>query len=153
MKESIDESLEKFEEDYRHCYRVIRNIFEYLEKIGLQEFNQYSKYKWSFDHEKRQSYVCIRYGNSLVKKSLLKRRANIEESDLYKWVDNKDLILEAIDEAYHYIHDRIAQIKTKMEEMRTNINEYEEKLADLDDEYEIVKSHKEIRDVVPPGRS
>jgi hypothetical protein len=145
-KNNFDETIAGLEEDYNKCYSTIRKTFEYLEKVGLKEFNKYSKYKWSFDREGRYSYVCIRYGNSLARKSLVKRQSYLENGDLYKWVDNKDLICEALDEAYQYINDRLATIQQKMNEMRESVNVYEDKINDLGKDYDALLAHKEFRD-------
>jgi hypothetical protein len=104
-KEDIDAALQTIDEDYIICFKMIRKIHNYLETFGLKDFNRHSKYKWSFDRDKNKgyNYVCIRYGSSLTKKCLVKRRAWVEDADLYKWVRHKDLIREAVDEAYQSI--------------------------------------------------
>ena len=132
MKE-IDNALYTIEEDYKACLRIIGRYYDYLDTCGLKEFNRYSKYKWSYDRDKSNgySYVCIRYGNSLMRKALVKRRAFIDNDDLYKWVDNKDLVEEALDEAYQYIVKKITAVKGKIEAMKAIAEDYQEKLDDL----------------------
>jgi hypothetical protein len=132
MKTDFDETIAGLKEDYNKCYSTIRRTFEYLEKVDLKEFNKYSKYKWSFDREGRSSYVCIRCGNSLSRKSLIKRRSYLDNSELYKWVENKDLICEALEEAYQFINKKLNEIQVKMNEMRERISTYEDKFDDLD---------------------
>ena len=94
MKEHIDNVLETIEEDYKACLKIIGKYFDYLEKCGLKDFNKFSKYKWTYDRDKTNgySYICIRYRSSLMKKILIKKRAHIEDDELYKWVRNKDLV-------------------------------------------------------------
>ena len=141
MKEHIDFALLTIEEDYKVCLRIIGRYFEYLEICGLKSFNKYSKYKWSYDRDKSNghSYVCIRYGSSLMRKCLVKRRAFIEPDDLYKWTENKDLIQEALDEAYQYIVTKINNAKIKIEAMKEIAENYEEKLGDISEDYEKIK--------------
>ena len=105
MNEHIDSALLAIEADYKVCHRAIGRYFDYLETCGLKEFNKYSKYKWSHDRDKTNgySYICIRQGSSMAKKSLVKRMAFIKNEDINKWVENKDLIQEALDEAYQFI--------------------------------------------------
>ena len=139
MKDTIiDSKLLEIEEDYKVCLRIIGKYFNYLDDCGLKDFNKFSQYKWSYDRDKTNgySYICIRYGSSLFKKSLIKRRAYIETEDLYKWVQNKELIQEAIEEAYQYIVTKINTVKLKLEELKATAVEYEEKLDALSDEYE-----------------
>lgn len=131
MKIDFDETIASLKEDYNKCYSTIRRTFEYLEKVDLKEFNKYSKYKWSFDREGRCSYVCIRFGNSLARKSLIKRRSYLDNSELYKWIENKELICEALEEAYQFINKRLGEIRIKMNEMRESISSYEDKFNDL----------------------
>ena len=142
MKEHIDYALKIIEEDYKVCLRIIGKYYDYLDTCGLKEFNKLSKYKWSFDRDKANeySYVCIRYGTSLRKKCLVKKRAFIEEADLYNWVENKELIQEALDEAYQYIVNKINDVKAKIEEMKEIAEEYEEKLEDISEDFDEVKS-------------
>ena len=142
MKEHIDSALYTIEEDYKVCLRIIGRYFDYLDTCGLKEFNKFSKYKWSYDRDKGNgySYVCIRYGNSLMKKCLVKRRAYIENDDLYKWVQNKDLIQEALDEAYQYIITKINAVKIKIEAMKELAEDYEEKLEGIFEVYDEAKS-------------
>ena len=142
MKEPIDRALLTIEEDYKVCLRIIGRYFDYLETCGLKEFNKYSKYKWSFDRDKSDgySYVCIRYGSSLMKKALVKKRAHIETDDLYKWVENKELIQEALDEAYQFIIEKINNAKTKIEAMKEVAENYEEKLNNISEDYDLVKA-------------
>jgi hypothetical protein len=136
MEENIDVALQTIEDDYKVCLRIIGRYFDYLETCGLKEFNKYAKYRWSYDRDrvKGGSYVCIRYGNSLIKKCLVKKRAYIENSDLYNWVRNKKLIHEALDEAYQYIADKINGVKGEIEEMKATAEEYDEKLENLSDD-------------------
>src|SRR5215469_680187 len=114
-KTDVENALKAIDEDYITCFEMIRKIYDYLETIGLEDFNRHSKYKWSYDRDKSKgfSYICIRYGSSLTKKCLVKRRAYIEDSDLYKWVGNKDLIKEAMDEAFEYIYTKVHAVKSK----------------------------------------
>ena len=142
MKEQIDIALEAIEEDYKTCLRIIVRYYDYLDTCGLKEFNKYSKYKWSYDRDRSNgySYVCIRYGSSLMRKCLVKRRAFIESEDLYKWVENKDLIHEALDEAYQYIVRKINTVKSKIEAMKAIAENYAEKLEDIFDDYENAKA-------------
>lgn len=132
-REQDDSVLQNIEDDYKTCLRIIGRYFEYLETCGLSEFNKYSKYKWSYDRDKKKgySYVCIRYGNSMEKKCLIKRRAYIESEDLYKWVENRDLVREALDEAYKYIEKKISTVKSKIEAIRLVVEDYEEKLEEI----------------------
>jgi len=136
MEENIDVALQTIEDDYKICLRIIGRYFDYLETCGLKEFNKYSKYRWSYDRDrvKGGSYVCIRYGNSLIKKCLVKKRAYIENEDLYKWVRNKELIEEALDEAYEYIVNKINGVKVKIDEMKKTAEEYAEKLENISDD-------------------
>ena len=140
MTEHIETAMQTIEDDYKVCLRIIGRYFDYLETCGLKEFNKYAKYRWSYDRDrvKGGSYVCIRYGNSLIKKCLIKKRAYIENEDLYKWVRNKVLIQEALDEAYEYIAEKVKGVKVEMDEMKNTAEEYAEKLENLstDDESE-----------------
>jgi len=133
MTEHIDVAMQTIEDDYKVCLRIIGRYFDYLETCGLKEFNKYSKYRWSYDRDrvKGGSYVCIRYGNSLIKKCLVKKRAYIENEDLYKWVRNKELVQEALDEAYQYIASKVSGVKTEIDEMKQTAEEYAEKLENL----------------------
>ena len=133
MHEHIDIAMQEIEDDYKVCLKIIGRYFDYLETCGLKEFNKYSKYRWSYDRDrvKGGSYVCIRYGNSLIKKCLVKKRAYIENEDLYKWVKNKALIQEALDEAYQYIFEKVSGVKVEMDEMKNTAEEYAEKLENL----------------------
>ena len=74
-----------------------------------------------------------------MRKCLVKRRAFIEPDDLYKWVENKDLVQEALDEAYQYIGSKIKNAKIKIEAMKEIAENYEEKLGDISVDYEKVK--------------
>jgi hypothetical protein len=136
MTEHIDVAMQTIEDDYKICLRIIGRYFDYLETCGLKEFNKYSKYRWSYDRDrvKGGSYVCIRYGNSLIKKCLIKKRAYIENEDLYKWVRNKELVQEALDEAYQYIASKVHGVKVEIEEMKHTAEEYAEKLENLSDD-------------------
>jgi hypothetical protein len=133
MNERIEDAMQTIEDDYKVCLRIIGRYFDYLETCGLKEFNKYSKYRWSYDRDrvKGGSYVCIRYGNSLIKKCLVKKRAYIENEDLYKWVRNKELVQEALEEAYQYIASKVSGVKTEIDEMKQTAEEYAEKLENL----------------------
>ncbi|MDR3193045.1 MAG: hypothetical protein LBT87_08275 [Treponema sp.] len=137
-KEELDYTLAGLQEDYNQCVRTIRKAYSYLEQVGVHEFNKYSKYKWSLDRDRRYSYVCIRYGSSLGRKSLVKSSAYLEDAELYRWIENKDLICEALDEACQYIRNKVLTLKRKMDETKLSIMEYEEKLRNLDEELEKV---------------
>jgi len=149
----IESAIKTIDEDYIKCFKVIRQVFDYLETFGLKDFNRHSKYKWSYDRDKskRFNYVCIRYGSSLSKKCLVKRRAYIEDSDLYKWVGNKDLIQEALDEAYQYIYMKVSAVKDKIEDMKEIAEGYQEKLDNLSGDYEERLASKELRGEPFPG--
>jgi hypothetical protein len=136
MTEHIDAAMQTIEDDYKVCLRIIGRYFDYLETCGLKEFNKYAKYRWSYDRDRAKggSYVCIRYGNSLIKKCLIKKRAYIENEDLYKWVRNKELVQEALEEAYQYIASKVSGVKTEIEEMKHTAEEYAEKLENLSDD-------------------
>jgi chromosome segregation ATPase len=136
LKEELDYTLADLQEDYNQCVRTIRKTYNYLEQVGVREFNKYSKYKWSLDRDRGCSYVCIRYGSSLGRKSLVKSSAYLEDAELYKWIENKDLICEALDEACRYIRDKVLNLKRKMDETKLSIMEYEEKLRNLGEELE-----------------
>ncbi len=133
MTEHIDIAMQAIEDDYKICLRIIGRYFDYLETCGLKEFNKYSKYRWSYDRDriKGGSYVCIRYGNSLIKKCLVKKRAFIENEDLYKWVRNKELVHEALEEAYQYIARKVSGVKGEIDEMKETAEEYAEKLENI----------------------
>ena len=152
-KIDIETALRAIDEDYIKCFKVIREIFDYLETFGLKDFNRHSKYKWSFDRDRSKgcSYVCIRYGSSLSKKCLVKRRAYIEDADLYKWVGNKELIQEALDEAYQYIYTKVSAVRKKIEDMKEIAEDYRGKLDNLlgDDAEKLAA--KEIRGEPFPG--
>ncbi|MDR2923386.1 MAG: hypothetical protein LBU85_08610 [Treponema sp.] len=138
MEENIITALQTIEDDYKICLKVIGRYYDYLETCGLKEFNKYSKYRWSYDRDRNKggSYVCIRYGNSLIKKCLVKKRAYIENDDLYRWVRNKELVQEALDEAYQYIAEKISGVKGKIDEMKKTAQEYAEKLENISGETE-----------------
>jgi hypothetical protein len=136
LKEELDYTLAGLQEDYNQCVRTVRKTYNYLEQVGVREFNKYSKYKWSLDRDRGYSYVCIRYGSSLGRKSLVKSSAYLEDAELYKWIENKDLICEALDEACQYIRDKVLSLKRKMDEAKLSIMEYEEKLRNLGEELE-----------------
>ena len=148
MKEHIDKVLETIEEDYKACLRIIGKYFDYLEKCGLKDFNKFSKYKWTYDRDKTNgySYICIRYRSSLMKKILIKKRAHIEDDELYKWVRNKDLVEEALSEAYEYIEKTLENVKVKIEEIKSVAEEYDKKLEGLQeddgDEFLVYKTFK-----------
>jgi hypothetical protein len=152
-KIDIETALRAIDEDYIKCFKVIREIYDYLETFGLKDFNRHSKYKWSFDRDKGKgcSYVCIRYGSSLTKKCLVKRRAYIEDSDLYKWVGNKELIREALDEAYQYIYIKVHAVKKKIEDMKDIAEDYKEKLDNLSGDEEARFASKELHGEPFPG--
>jgi hypothetical protein len=141
MKEHIDSAMLAIEEDYKVCLRIIGRYFDYLDTCGLKEFNKYSKYRWTLDRDKGNgySYVCIRYGNSLLKKCLVKKRPYIEKDDLYKWVQNKKLIQEALEEAYQFIVSKVNTVKDEIEAIKEAAENYEEKLGDISEDYEKVK--------------
>jgi len=136
VKDQIDIALQTIEDDYQICLRIIGRYFEYLETCGLKEFNRYSRYKWTYDRDKTNgySYVCIRFRSSMMKKCLIKKRPYIEKEDLYRWVENKQLIQEALDEAYWYISQKVEAAKAKIEAIKATAEDYEEKLDGLDDE-------------------
>ena len=133
MKKDIEGALRIIEEDYNKCFRVLRKAYEHLHTLGLEDFNKFSKYKWSFDRDKgdKFSYICIRYGSSLSKRCLVKRRPYVEDAELYKWVEQKDMLEEALDEAYQYIFAKISDVKSKMEELKKIAESYEQKLDDV----------------------
>jgi hypothetical protein len=154
FKEDIDSALKVIDEDYIICFKMIRKIFDYLETFGLKEFNKYSKYKWSYDRDKSKgySYVCIRFGSSLSRKCLVKRRAYIEDADLHKWVEHKELIKEALEEAYQYIYTKVNAVKNKIEDLKGFMEEYKEKLDDISNDYDEAKTAgKELRWEEFPG--
>ena len=131
-RENISAVLSEMEEDYNRCYAVVRKTFGYLEKLGLREFNQISAYKWSFDKDSRgYGYVCVRFGSSLLKKSLVKRSGALKEEDLYKWIENKNFVIEALDEAYRYIDGKLAKLKLEMGEMKEQLARYEDRVSDV----------------------
>jgi hypothetical protein len=148
MDDNIDAALQTIEDDYKICLRIIGRYFDYLETCGLKEFNKYSKYKWSYDRDRSKggSYVCIRYGNSLIKKCLVKKRAYIENDDLYKWAGNKNLVQEALDEAYQYIVTKISGVRGRLDDMKKTAEEYAEKLEKIpgDDSEEDETASKKI---------
>ena len=151
MKEDIESTLKSIEEDYNTCFRMIRRIYDYLDKFGVKEFNRYSQYKWSFDRDKTKgyNYVCIRYGSSLKKKCTIKRRSQMETADLYAWVDQKELIQDALDEAYEYIEAKVSAVKSKIEGLKEIVEEYEGKLDAISKEYdeEIKVARKVLRKI------
>jgi hypothetical protein len=142
MNEHIDNALQTIEDDYKICLKVIGKYFDYLDICGLKEFNKFSTYKWSHDRDRGNgySYVCIRYGSSLLKKCLVKKRAYIENADLYNWVKNKDVINEALDEAWEYIVKKVNDAKNKIEELKEAAEDYEEKLEGLSEDFEQTKA-------------
>jgi len=146
MYEDIESALKIIEEDYITCFRMVRKIFDYLEKFGLKEFNKYSKYKWNYDRDKNKeySYVCIRHGNSLAKKCLIKRRSYLDTADLYRWIDQKNLIQEALEEAYQYICEKVNEVKGKIENLKEIVGEYEEKLGDISKDYEETRQARKV---------
>ena len=153
-KINIETALKEIDEDYIQCFKTIREIYDYLATFGLNDFNRHSKYKWSFDKDKKKgfSYVCIRHGTSLTKKILVKRRALIEDADLYKWVGNKDQIKEAMDEAYQFIYMKVNTVKKKFDEMKEFAEDYREKFDDLSEEAEEARaSKKKLRGEPFPG--
>jgi predicted RNase H-like nuclease (RuvC/YqgF family) len=140
IRKELDCTLTALQEDYNQCVKVIRKTYNYLEQVGIKEFNKYAKYKWSLDRDKGYSYVCVRYGSSLHRKSLIKSSGLLDDADLYKWIENKDLICEALDEACEYIRDKVKLLKRRMEETKSSMMEYEEKLNDLNEELEEAQS-------------
>jgi peptidoglycan hydrolase CwlO-like protein len=80
----------------------------------------------------------------MMKKCLIKKRAYIEEDDLHRWVQNKELIQEALDEAYLYIAKKVELVKTEIEEIKNTAEDYEKRLNELDDES--FKAHKKLGD-------
>ena len=142
MIEHIDSALQTIEDDYKICLKAIGKYYDYLDACGLKEFNKFSTYKWSYDRDRSNgySYVCIRYGSSLIKKCLVKKRAYIENADLYNWVRHKDLINEALDEAWQFIVTKVNDVKGKIEAMKDIAQDYEEKLEELSDDFEKVKA-------------
>jgi len=144
MNENIENAIKVIEDDYRICFRIIGKYFDYLETLDLKEFNKFSKYKWSYDRDKSNgySYVCIRYGSSLERKILVKKRAYIKDEDLYKWVDNKKFVEEALDEAHKYIVDRVTSVMLSIEEMKEIAVGYNEKLKDISEDYEKAMAFK-----------
>lgn len=144
-KENIADTVRDMEEDYNRCYRIIRKTYEYLEKLGLRDFNKFSKYKWSFDRDNRGfSYVCVRAGSSLIKKSLIKRSGNLKEAELFQWIDNKELVCEALEEAFEYIDEKLSKLKIKMGEMKEEIQGYENRLDGVEQDFDGLKASKEI---------
>ena len=81
----------------------------------------------------------------------MKRRAYIEDADLYKWVGNKELIREALDEAYQYIYLKVTAVKKKIEDMKGIAEDYQEKLDNLSGDSEERLASKEIRGEPFPG--
>jgi len=153
-KNDIESALRAIDEDYIKCFKIIREIYDYLETFGLKDFNRHSKYKWSYDRDRSKgcSYVCIRYGSSLTKQCLVKRRAYIEDADLYKWVGNKALIHEALDEAYQYIYIKVNDVRRKIGAMKETAEDYKEKLDALsEDSGETRAASKELRGEPFPG--
>jgi len=146
IKEDIETSIQVIEEDYKTCFRMIRRIYDYLDRFGLKEFNKYSKYKWNYDRDKNKeySYVCIRYGNSLAKKCLIKRRSHVDTADLYRWIESKELIQEALDEAYEYISTKTTAVKSKMEELKGIMEDYGKKFDDISNEYDETKQARKV---------
>jgi hypothetical protein len=134
--QELDDTLFALQEDYNRCVKVIRKSYSYLEQVGVKEFNKYSKYKWSLDRAGGYSYVCVRYGSSLNRKSLVKSSGLLEDAEIYQWIENKDLICEALDEECEYIRDKVKTLKRKMEETRNAIGEYEDKFNDLNEDLE-----------------
>lgn len=141
MNGNIDSALATIEDDYKICLKVIGKYYDYLDTCGLKEFNKFSTYKWTYDRDKSNgySYLCIRHGSSLKNKCLVKKRAFIENEDLYNWVQHKDLVNEALDEAWEYIVKKVNDVKTKIEAMKEIAEDYEEKLGEMSEDFEIVK--------------
>ncbi|MDR0447638.1 MAG: hypothetical protein LBH07_03120 [Treponema sp.] len=138
----IERALITIEEDYKECFKMISKFFDYLETFGLKEFNGFSKYKWSNDLDKNKggSYICIRSGNSLNRKCDIKKRSHMEDSELFKWADHKELLKDAMDEAYQYIEKKVNIIKNKIEELKEIAQLYEKKLDDVTLEYDAIRS-------------
>ncbi|MDR2500848.1 MAG: hypothetical protein LBD37_07205 [Treponema sp.] len=144
-RREVEDSLLGLQEDYNQCFKTIKKTYEHLNRIGLKEFNKRSKYKWNYDHDKDCSYVCIRFGNSLSRKILVKSSAYLEEPELYQWIEEKDFTLEALEEAYEYIRKKIRLLKSKMEAVKEHIQAYDDRLKDLADELDgIPETYKEL---------
>ena len=143
----IENTLIDLQDDYNQCYKTIKKTYEFLARMGIKTFNKYSKFKWNYDHDKDCNYVCIRFGNSLSRKIFVKSSAYLEESELYQWIEDKDLILEALEEAYEYIRKKVSVLKLKMEEMKDSITAFEERLDVLDDEFDAIPpSYKNLEE-------
>ena len=134
----IERTLIDLQEDYNQCYKTIRKTYEFLERMGIKTFNKYSKFKWNYDHDRDCNYVCIRFGNSLSRKIFVKSSAYLEEAELYQWIEDKDLICEALEEAYEYIRKKVRVLKIKMEEVKDSIVAFEERFDLLDDEFNAI---------------
>ena len=145
-KEDIETNLRIIEEDYLTCFRMIRRIYDYLDRFGLKDFNRYSKFKWTYDQDKSKAYnyVCIRQGSSLKQKCVIKRLSHVENADLYRWIEHKDMIQEALDEAYEYIYTKITTVKDKLENLKEIVEDYEEKLDDMTRDYEDSKIARKV---------
>ena len=74
-----------------------------------------------------------------MKKCLVKKSAYIEDDDLYRWVEHKELISEALDEAWQYIVTKINSVKTNIEEIKNAAEDYEGKLNNISDDFEKAK--------------
>jgi len=147
--DTIADTLGDLEADYNRCYRVIRKTYDCLERLGLREFNRCSKYRWSLDRDLRgYSYVCVRVGASLMRRSLIKRSGNLTDEELYRWAADKDLVCDAIDEAHAYLDRRLDALKSTMGEIRDRLSGYESRLADREraiDEVERDAGRKIVR--------
>jgi hypothetical protein len=132
----LDDTLSALREDYNYYMKVLRKTWAYLEQVGIKEFNKYAKYRWSLEREKSYSFVCIRRGNSLTAKRLIKSSGLLEDAELYRWSENPDRICEALDEACRYIRDKVKALKQKMEAAKCSVMEYEDRLKNLEEEDE-----------------
>jgi hypothetical protein len=134
----VQNALQTIEEDYNASQRIIEKYFGYLDTCGLKDFNRFSKYKWTHDRDKSNgfSYICIRYRASLMKKCVVKKRSHMSDEDMYKWAANKELIRDALDEAYEYIVTKISALKSKIGEIKEVAKEYEDKLNNISEDFD-----------------
>jgi hypothetical protein len=130
----LDDTLTDVQEEYNRAVKIIRKTYSYLERIGLKDFNRYSKFKWSLDRDERgYSYVCVRLGASLTRKSLVKNSGLLEDAELYQWVENQSIVCEALDEAGDYLREKVKNLKRLMEENRARLDNFEEKFSDIEE--------------------
>ena len=129
----IEDSLFDLQEDYKQCYKIIKKTYELLERIGLTVFNKYSEFKWNYDKDKNCNYICIRSGSSLNHKIYVKSSAFLEEAELYRLIENKDIICDALEEAYEFIRKKIKDLKLNMEEVKNRIMTFEEDIDALNE--------------------